>query len=465
VVVLAAALFPAVPRAARADPLVPVDPIYRVIVSVRTSADAVRITVSRPSILIRADVRRSRGARLADLRRFGRGPLVLTRRPSAGRARATFVVAMTPRDAPRAVFRVRADGPGTATVRIRNHNVAPAQPIGSLQVMSPGSRRLAVPTPRVARRGPVPGTEPLPPQVLAFYYPWYRVADWSGGMPIAVDNVNPSPYDSADPATIDRHIQQAMSAGIDGFIVSWWGGDNPWDDNVAALESRIPPGFKFALYLEVFSSAFRNEVDLIREIDRALDTHGASEHYLRLNGRPVLYVFSSHNVFQEVETVAKHPEYRQIWRRVLDALARHGHDPVVIGEGRPFDVEDFGVFDGMHVYGTEDPTLTPARNREMALTARAWAAVYGGERKVWGASIIPGYDDRHIPGRKPDHFPRLGGALYEAQWASATSTHADQALIVSFNEWMETTNIEPNTEWGDQYLGLTAVLAARFRDR
>jgi Glycosyl hydrolase family 99 len=360
---------------------------------------------------------------------------------------------------------VRPEGRGTTGVLVRNANAGPAERIGSLRVAEPGVRRLAVSTAALAEGGPVPGTQPLPPTVLAFYYPWYEVGDWSGGKPIAPDNVNPEPYESTDPAVIDRQLQQAIGAGIDGFIVSWWGSDNPWDANVSALEARLPPGFSFALYVESFSPAFRSEGDLIRELDRALDTHGASDRYLRIDGRPVLYVFSSHNVFQEVSTVGKNPRYRQIWREVLAGLAREGHDPVLIGEGRPFDVEDFDVFDGMHVYGTEDPGITPTRNRQMALTARAWAAVHGGERKIWGASIIPGYDDRHIPGRKPDYFPRLEGALYEAQWASATATHADQALIVSFNEWMETTNIEPNAAWGDQYLQLTSVLAARFRDR
>ncbi|MGH2676486.1 MAG: hypothetical protein ACRDH1_13875, partial [Actinomycetota bacterium] len=296
-------------------------------------------------------------------------------------------------------------------------------------------------------------------------YPWYEVGDWSGGKPIAADNVNPDPYDSDDLAAIDRHIHQAQTAGIDGFIVSWWGRELAWDQTVQTLESRIPPGFEFALYLEVLGPAFQTEADLNEEIAYALDTHASSERYVRIGGRPVLYVFSSHNVFQEVGTPARNRRYGDIWRRVLLALSREGHDPVLIGEGRPFDVEDFAVFDGMHVYGTEDPVLTPARNRRMAFTARAWAAVHGGPRRIWGASVIPGYDDRHIPGRKPDFFPREGGTLYEAQWRSAIDSHSDQALIVSFNEWMETTNIEPNAEWGDQYLGMTAELAARFRER
>lgn len=463
--VLVAAVLPTAPGVAGPAGPGPPEPIYRVTISVRTTAEAVRISLARPAVLIRAEARGTSGERVAELIRFGPGPLVLARRHAEERARATFVAAMTPAGAPAARFLIHAEGTGASVVRIRNANAGRPQPVATLRLEGPGSRRLVVSAARLSARGPVPGTEPLPPSVLAFYYPWYEVGDWAGAKPIAAGNVNPSPYESADPTTIDRHIQQALRAGIEGFIVSWWGGDNPWDANIGALEERIPSGFTFALYIEVFGPAFRTEADLIREIDRALDTHGSSERYLRVNGRPVLYVFSSHNVFQEVGTVGKHPGYREVWRRVFAGLARRGHDPVVIGEGRPFDVEDFEVFDGMHVYGTEDPALTPTRNREMALTARAWAAVHGGERKIWGASIIPGYDDRHIPGRKPDYFPRLDGALYRAQWASATDTHADQALIVSFNEWMETTNIEPNAEWGDQYLGLTTVLAARFRDR
>jgi hypothetical protein len=37
-------------------------------------------------------------------------------------------------------------------------------------------------------------------------------------------------------------------------------------------------------------------------------------------------------------------------------------------------------------------------------------------------------------------------------------------VVVSFNEWMETTTIEPNLEWGNLYLDLTSTLAGRYRD-
>jgi hypothetical protein len=257
-------------------------------------------------------------------------------------------------------------------------------------------------------------------------------------------------------------VAQARAASLDGFLVSWWGRDAPYEPAVRAVAERLPPDLSFALYVETFSSHFRTEGDLVRELDYALDTYAPSDRYLRIDGRPVLYAFSTHNVLME-HGAGHHPAYEGVWGRIMNDLAAEGHDPILIGEGRPFAVTDFDVFDGMHVYGTQDPALTDRLDREMALTARAWASVHGGPRRIWAASVIPGYDDRHILGRTPHHFPRRDGLLYSEQWESAISSHSDQVLVVSFNEWPETTNIEPNLEWGDRYLDLTGALAARYR--
>lgn len=436
------------------------EPIYRIRVRLLTTALAARVVLGRPGELIQAAVHRSRGERVAEFQGFGRGVRV-ARRGTASRAVAGFVAALTPGGGDRIRFRMGQVGPGTTSVRLWNLNQARADPVTRYRLRG-GSRTFSVPIGRVAAGGPTPGTAPLPPQVLAFYYPWYQPSDWDGGKPMATYNQTDSPYSSADPAALDRHVQQAQQAGIDGFIVSWWGQEPPWDQNTRLLEERLPPGFSFALYLETFSKHLRTEDDLIRQIDYALHTYATSPRYLHYQGRPVLYGFSTHNVLMD-HGAGNHPQYAEVWRRVLAALALKGHHPVVVGEGRPFDVGDFDVFDGMHVYGTTDPGTTAALNRRMSLTARAWAAVHGGLRRIWGSSILPGYDDRHIPGRRPDHFPRQDGLLYQEQWEAAIEAHSDQALIVSFNEWLETTNIEPNLEWGDRYLDLTASLAARYR--
>lgn len=438
------------------------DPIYRLRITVDTTARDVRLRMRRPSSLITADVRRARGALHAGWGTFGRGPLTLVRRPRARRAEATFVVALTPAGADPLRFTTEQESRGFTTIRVANLNRLPPRRILMVADGDPGRSRILLSQETVAARGPVAGSRPLPPSVLAFYYPWYAPEDWAGAKTIAEHNQIAEPYASTDPAVLDRHVAQARAAGLDGFLVSWWGREVPYEPAVRALAERLPPDLSFALYVETFSSHFRTEEDLVRDLDYALDTYGHSDRYLRIGGRPVLYAFSTHNVLME-HGAGHHPDYEGVWRRILEALAAEGHDPLLIGEGRPFAVTDFDTFDGMHVYGTQNPALTQRLDREMALTARAWAAVHGGSRRIWAASVIPGYDDRHIPGRRPDHFLRQDGLLYRDQWEAAIASRSDQVLVVSFNEWLETTNIEPNLEWGDRYLELTASLATRFR--
>jgi hypothetical protein len=434
------------------------DPIYRLRIALRTSALEVTLRLRKPAVLIQGAVRSARGEARADWGSFGRGPLELDRRAGANLAAAVFVVAVTPSGAARLRFTAGQVGPGRTAIRLGNLNQRPARAITT----ETGPGRFAVSLKEVSARGSVSGTAPLPPSVLAFYYPWYHPDDWAGAKPIAPYNQISEPYQSSDPAVIDRHLDQARAAGLDGFLVSWWGREASYEPNVQALTERIPPDLTFALYVELFSEAFRTEADLIEELDYALDTYAVSNRYLRIGGRPALYAFSTHNVLMPHDG-GHHPDYEGVWRRVRAALAAEGHDPILIGEGRPFATSDFDVFDGMHVYGTTDPTTTAALNREMALTARAWAAVHGGNRRVWAASVLPGYDDRHIPERTPDHFPRQDGQLYAEQWDAAIASHSDQVVVVSFNEWMETTNIEPNLEWGDRYLDLTSSFAAHYR--
>src|SRR5579872_7101977 len=56
--------------------------------------------------------------------------------------------------------------------------------------------------------------------VLAFYYAWYHPSTWCR---CTMSNLPPSRYDSGDPATLERQIDQASRAGITGFITSWPG--------------------------------------------------------------------------------------------------------------------------------------------------------------------------------------------------------------------------------------------------
>ncbi len=436
----------------------------------RSSAQEVRLRVAEPAALIEArGSARPRAAhadfegfnRSADLSDFGRQPLVIQKR-GAKRVQARFIAAITPGDAREMRFVSKLRGQGKASIVVREVNQRPFRLLARHhQDLSRGG--FAIDPLVMGARGVAPGTESLPPKVLAFYYQWYRMSDWGGEKPTAPYNQNPLPYDSGDLLTIEKHLLQAQRAGLDGFIVSWLGMGTPEERNLELLVSRLPAGFQFALYLETFYPAFQSEQAIVDQLAHALEKYGSHPNYLRIDGRPVVYAFSTLHVLRQIGT-GWNPDYLDVWKRVLDQLRERGHRPFLIGEGRPFETRAFDVFDGMHSYGTRGPEFTEWLNGSMSLVARAWAAVHGGPRRVYGASVLPGYDDRHLPGR-PEHtyFPREDGALYRQQRDSATRTGSDQALVVSFNEWPETTNIEPNLEWGDLYLDMTAQLATWFR--
>lgn len=462
---------PNLPRGPVATAAVPTwDPIHLLRIVVRSEAREVRLRLAEPSALIEARGHaRPRAAeaafegfnRSADLPDFGRQPLIVQRR-GARRVQARFLAAVTPGDAPAVRFIVMTLGRGDVSIVIHEVNQRPLRLLARHR-QSLDRESFSIDSLVMGARGVAPDTEPLPPKVLAFYYQWYRMSDWGGEKPTAPYNQNPVPYNSGDLLTIEKHLLQAERAGLDGFIVSWLGMGTPEERNLELLASRLPPGFEFALYLETFYPAFQSEDAIVDQLAHALEKYGSHPNYLHIHGRPVVYAFSTLHVLRQIGS-GWNPDYLEVWDHVLDRLRERGHRPFLIGEGRPFETKAYDVFEGMHSYGTRGPEYTEWLNASMSLVARAWGAVHGGSRRVYGASILPGYDDRHLPGR-PEHsyLPRENGALYRQQWDSATRAGSDQALVVSFNEWPETTNIEPNLESGDLYLDLTAQLATVFR--
>ena len=100
-------------------------------------------------------------------------------------------------------------------------------------------------------------------KVYAFYYPWYGNQNGPSGEPFhwdsySNDNIVSStnypvlgPYDSYDPLIIRAHIALAKQAGIDGFIVSWWG-PNSFEDKAfnTILEVADEMDFEISAYYE-----------------------------------------------------------------------------------------------------------------------------------------------------------------------------------------------------------------------
>jgi hypothetical protein len=96
---------------------------------------------------------------------------------------------------------------------------------------------------------PVTNLEKL---VWAFYYPYYDVTSWNSKWLRDHPAVR---YSSSDRKLIERHIDQAKSAGIDGFLVSWWGPNHRTDKNLRRiLKIAEQKDFKIAIYFETLSN-------------------------------------------------------------------------------------------------------------------------------------------------------------------------------------------------------------------
>ena len=305
------------------------------------------------------------------------------------------------------------------------------------------------------------------PSLWAVYYAWYETATgphgrWShwmddkkpAGKPLPKSKAQPliGCYDSDDPAVVRWHIRLAKAAGIDAFLVSWWGGANL---SGAAFEKVLLPvaaeeGFKVAMCSEL--AQFHQDVKLLtRQMADVLRRNKDSPAYLRVEGEPLVYLYQV--PFAPKLTPATLAELRRgvetevgavYW--MMDKIA----NPNARGLTFPDEwlkipeipmIGFYGTFSIKRVWKYTDIAPDYARLADQA---------HASGKKVF-LPVHPGHDNS---GFRPDDFfiiPREDGATLRGYLRAATDAGADVVLLTSFNEWPETTVVEPSSSWTDPY--------------
>lgn len=200
----------------------------------------------------------------------------------------------------------------------------------------------------------------LAPKVLAFYYAWYGTPEFSGhwnhwkakhseisksengrdhlSAILSTNRPAIGLYDSKDPIVILDHISWAVDVGIDAFICSWEGQDHVSDQGLELIadeiENRNLPLDVCAYYERVPRSDAEAALEDFLYI---LEKYGKRSSYLKVNGKPVIFVF--HRAMSQLPM----PQ----WKAVIE-IAKHNRDFVVVGAGSSMELLRW--FDGLHFY-------------------------------------------------------------------------------------------------------------------
>jgi hypothetical protein len=322
------------------------------------------------------------------------------------------------------------------------------------------------------------------PLLLADYYVWYRAGNhprypWSNwtypsaaenrlaqqmqrpGEPAMASASRPlvEPYDSADAEVAQWHVRLAQAAGIDAFLVSWWDTvkdrDQAFESGILAAAEKL--GFKVALLDEraQFHSDFAQYEAMLT---RALRKYKDSPAYLRLHGRPVVYLYQVASkpglTPEEFIELKRHVEAEVgpiYW--IVDKIA---HDAKAQRDGEPDRIkcipDEWLATPGIDAFGfySAFSNFRAQQYDELIGKYRYLVKLAHGAGKQMLLPVHPGHDNSHF---RTDVYvmPRRDGQTLRDYLRAAEEAGADFILVTSFNEWPETTVVEPAGTWPDPY--------------
>ena len=310
-------------------------------------------------------------------------------------------------------------------------------------------------------------------EVVAIYFPWFserytpppprpRAADlWSAYTPTV------SPYDTQSPAVNEQHIRMARDAGIDAFCVSWFTNRVKFDfdydmlfpptlDNFARLGPRL--GFRIYIHYESHMNLLVPDglfTPLATAAERAQARLDAKADFDLLLGvlspieaKPAVFVYLA-------EYVGLAPAD---WKIVIDETRKKYPDAVFYAG--TYNLSYLSAFDGLYDFGA---AYFPAQYEAYASMAAAVKG-YGPDKKFY-ATVSPGIDSTLYWGPHPLLIRRGDGAYYEMTWEKALAAKPDGIFVSTWNEWGESSIIEPAKQYGYKYIDTTADNIIRFKTR
>lgn len=310
----------------------------------------------------------------------------------------------------------------------------------------------------------MPKQEPIIDNFMVgvYYYPWY-LNDFHGGHYLRERLVPPqSPqlgeYNDRTSQVVGQHIAWCRAYGIDLWVTSWWGPGGRED--VTTLTAILPHpdlgNIKIAAFYETTgrTNEFADFNNVRSDIAYLADKYFGHPNYLRINDRPVLFVYLT-RVLSNRGTLA---DFLEIMR---DAASDAGFNIFIVGDevfgSAPSSAGNIPLLDaitcydvygstGAHVYATQSGVDSYFRQQEQ------WKQLALRDSVGFVPAISPGFNDKGVrDGHQPlsrkltenDKFGSMFRAMLQQVKHQVDSKMQNMFMITSWNEWHEDTQIEP----------------------
>ena len=265
-------------------------------------------------------------------------------------------------------------------------------------------------------------------------------------------------YDSSDPSLIQTHLEQAEWAGLDAFVVSYWGYGSKELKNMKVIfeiAKEINSSVKIAPYFEIFLVAQDNKSydeivshftsELSQLYDILLQVDYRDQIWFE-NGSPVVWVY----VTQAIS--------KNAWLEVSSNLNAENKSFFFVADRPSNSAKVNTLFQAQHQYDV----YAPSKSNTYLDTFYSVKRKSYHFNQIFVAGVSPGYDDRIVRDGNPP-VSRDSGFFYESVWNYAISLKPDWISITSWNEWHEGTEIESSQENGNLALEQTRQFIQEFK--
>jgi len=326
--------------------------------------------------------------------------------------------------------------------------------------------------------------------VVVPYYLWYRrdLSNWRDGhkyMPLLGE------YRSDDLLVMSKHIDWATGHGIDVFAVSWTGyeGGDPkyFDDNLKLLfNNTLSKHVKIAILYESPGrlkttnnplapwekdlSDPENLKILLTDFKYISKTYFQRENYFKIQNRPFVYMYDSAAFIGDVKTaIEKLRENIKVSGYDVYLVSDHIHPYVMPGDNKEWEAraESFdGITSWLGGYSVEGKYLGGSYEAQLEILYSKWGKWVEENQKKLFPYITPEFDNRYVKWGSQKSIPlERSTILFEKRLETALQ-HAKTSrviLIGTWNDFFESTTLEPTREYESTYLNLLKKMLEKYR--